>query len=72
MFGILGNFKGKVKPWYLPFDWVFCRITINNKTKVFIVSNRTFRNIPSLPVKIINGVVVDVVDIEAIHWDIQR
>lgn len=60
MYGILGNYKGKVKPWYLPFDWVFCRISINYKTRVVIVKNSSVANVWALPVKINDGIVVGV------------
>jgi hypothetical protein len=60
MYGILGNFKGKVKPWYLPFDWVFCRTSINYKTRVLIVENKVAPNIYGLPVQVENGEVVGV------------
>jgi len=60
MHGVLGNFTGKVKPWYLPFDWVFCRISINYKTRVIIVKNDTAPNIYGLPVEIVNRKVVSV------------
>lgn len=65
MYGVLGNFKGKVKPWYLPFNWVFCRISINYKTRVVIVKNSSVANIWSLPVEVVDGVVVGV-------WDEKR
>lgn len=58
MMGILGNSNGIVKPWYLPFDWVFCRISINYKSKVFIVKNpKRIPLIYGLPVTIVNGVI---------------
>lgn len=59
MIGILGNFKGTVKPWWLPFDWVLCRITNENLiTKVVIVKNSNVRNIYGLAVEINGGVVI--------------
>ena len=58
MRGVLGNFKGIVKPWYLPFDWVLCRISIAYKTKVVIVKNSSVPNVFGMPVKIVNGKVV--------------
>jgi hypothetical protein len=59
MVGLLGNFKGTVKPWWLPFDLVFCRITNKNLiTKVAIVKNSNVRNVYGLAVEINNGVVV--------------
>jgi hypothetical protein len=60
MMGILGNHNGKVKPWYLPFDWVFCRITIDLQSRVVIVKNNCVSNIYGLAVKINNGVVVGI------------
>lgn len=60
MFGVLGNFKGKVKPWYLPFDWVFCRIPINGKVKTAIVTNRTTKNVYGLPVNVVGREVMGV------------
>ncbi len=60
MYGVLGNFRGIVKPWYLPFDWVFCRISVNYKTRVFIVKNKVAPNVYGLPVDVINGEIVKV------------
>ena len=61
MYGYLGNFKGVVKPWYFPFDWVWCRIydppTVwdMNTYKLKIVRNRRLPNIHGLPVIVIDG-----------------
>jgi hypothetical protein len=59
MNAVLGNFRGKVKPWYLPFDWVFCRVSINHKTRVFIVKNNVAPNIYDLPVEVVDGKVIN-------------
>lgn len=58
-FGTLGNKRGVVKPWYLPFDFVFCRF-ISNKT--MIIRNNTVKNISHLPVEVVNGKVIGIYD----------
>ena len=61
MYGILGNRNGVVKPWYLPFDFVFCRVRNDDlRTVVWIVKNNSTRNVYNLPVEIHNGRVVRV------------
>jgi len=58
MVGILGNFKGIVKPWWLPFDWVLCRIMDEGSTaKVTIVKNSNVCNVYGMAVEINSGAV---------------
>ena len=57
-YALLGNGKGKVKPWYLPFDWVFCVVDVGGYQKIRIVKNSVVPNIYALPVKVVDGVVV--------------
>lgn len=59
MRGLLGT-HGKVKPWWLPFDWVLCRIPVNHKTRVVIIKNRIAPNVYDLAVEVINGKVTRV------------
>jgi allantoicase len=58
MFALLGNGKGKVKPWYLPFDWCFCMVNVEGYVKVYIVKNSRMKNVYALPVDLVNGVVI--------------
>lgn len=58
MYALLGNGKGKVKPWYLPFDWCFCMVDIKGYAKVRIVKNSVVANVYALPVELVDGVVV--------------
>ena len=58
MYALLGNGKGKVKPWYLPFDYVFCMVDVNGFVEVRIVKNSTVENVYALPVELVNGMVV--------------
>lgn|SRR5574341_24408 len=65
MLGVLGNFSGKVKPWYLPFDWVFCRIPIKGKVRTVIVRNKATRNVYGLPVEVIGREIIGI-------WGVRR
>lgn len=62
MQAVLGNRNFKVKPWYLPFDWCFCRVRtgIMGDLKVRIVKNSVVKNIYGLPVEVLDGIVVGV------------
>ena len=57
-YALLGNGKGKVKPWYLPFDWCFCMVNIGGYIKVRIVKNSVVGNVYGLAVKVVDGIVV--------------
>lgn len=74
MRAILGNKKGVVKPWWLPFDFVFCRIEKERKSilwllfttdpfyeMVIVVRNNIAKNIYGLPVEVENGAVVQII-----------
>jgi hypothetical protein len=53
MRGLLGNFNHVVKPWWLPFDLVFVRITDSEyHTKVTIARNSSVPNVWDLVVTI--------------------
>lgn len=55
MLGLLGNKNGVVKPWYLPFDFVFCRVKTNGKMVTVIIKNDCVKNVYGLVVVIHNG-----------------
>lgn len=65
--GALGNFKGVVKPWWLPFDWVLCKILVNYKARVVIVKNSVVANVWNLPVKIVGRTVVGIWERESLN-----
>lgn len=58
MIGVLGNFSGVVKPWYLPLDFVFCRVEEGGDVKVKIIRNSCVSNIYGAPVEILGNKVV--------------
>lgn len=58
MYALLGNGKGKVKPWYLPFDWVFCMVDVKGYQRIRIVKNSSVANVYAIPVDLVDGVVV--------------
>ena len=60
MIGFLGNSCGKVKAWYLPFDFVFCRVSVNNVLRTRIVRNSSTKNIYGLPVVLLGGKVLQI------------
>lgn len=64
--GLLGNRRGIVKPWWLPFDWVFCMVLRNGITKVRIVKNSSVRNVYALPVELLNNVVVGLLEVDGV------
>jgi hypothetical protein len=66
MRGLLGNSNGTIKPWWLPFDWCFCRVSINYKLKTIIVHNTIAPNVYDLPVDILNGWVVGIRTLETL------
>jgi hypothetical protein len=58
MYALLGNLKGKVKPWYLPSDYVFCMVDVDGCVEVRLARNSTVANVYGAGVELADGVVV--------------
>src|SRR5687767_5482299 len=56
MRALLGNHNGVVKPWYLPFDWVFVRvINEDHRLTATIAKNSAVPNVWGALVEIVDG-----------------
>jgi hypothetical protein len=57
LYALLGNKHRIVKPWYLPFDWIFVRVLApEHRQRTIIVRNKKIvPNIYAMPVLILNG-----------------